>query len=235
MSTHVLLKSLRKFALLLPIASILFSCDKTPSEPKEIEFSFITSDTLTFENSGNKLLNVAVNCAEEKSFGAKLTGLNDAFYVSSAELEIGSNKNKDFEINFNHDYATPGFYPCVLTVSMYNENNTPQNKEIVLQYAPSCAYDFRNYKNGTFTYASNGNLLNKLISCNYNSSGQLAVTNLTNYPVVLEIDCETNSVTMIPTIHLGNSMTANGNIVNNEINLTIYADGNLHATAQIKP
>lgn len=230
-SIHVLVK----LFVFLSLSSAIVSCEKTPKEPKEVEFSFTTPDTLTFANSGNMPLNVNVSCAEDKSFGAKLSALNAAFYVNPTEIEIGSNESNKFDISFNHDYTEPGYYSCLLTVSMYNENNTPQHKEIVLEYKPSCAYNYKNHKNGTFIYVSNGNLLNKVISCNYNMSGQLAVSNLTPYPIVLDIDCASNSVTMIPIIHLGNSMTATGSLVNNEIELSIYADGILHATARIKP
>jgi hypothetical protein len=82
---------------------------------------------------------------------------------------------------------------------------------------------------------SSGNLLNKTISCSYNLDGQLVVSGLTVYDVVLNADCTNQTVTMVPLVNNGFYMTGTGQIQGDEIALQIFSDGNLHSNSRIKP
>ena len=213
------------------------SCKKSNDDtPKPTVFTFTTPDEITFEYSGSKLLTVAVQNAENKEFGASLSGLNAAFSNGSQQLVIPSNQERSFNINFNQIGATPGIYPCVLTIGVFNENNyVPQTKTINLVYTPNCAYNYRNYLNGEITYEINGILLNKSISCSYNNQGQLVVSGLTTFPVVLNFDCQAQTCTMQALTHLGFYVTGNGYIQGQYVMLNMYDDGVLSAVARIKP
>ena len=233
-------KSMRKqtciWTLVFTVVIGFQSCKKnTDTDPLPVVFSFTAPDTLEFEHSGAMPLEVSVQCTQEKQFGASLSGLNAAFSDGYQQLLISSNQSASFNIQFYQTNALPGTYPCQLTVSVANENNTPQSKTIQLKYTPNCAYNYRNYQNGEITYQSNGTLLNKSINCTYNDQGQLAVSGLTTYTVVLNFDCPSQTVTMQPLTNLGFYMTADGSIQGQDIVLTMYSDGNLHAVARIKP
>jgi hypothetical protein len=189
-----------------------------------------------FEYSGSKQLAVAVQNSQNKEFGASLSGLNSSFYDGGQQLVIPSNQERYFDINFNQTNAIPGSYPCQLTVSVFNVNNyIPQTKDIKLIYAPNCAYNYRNYINGEITYQINGILTNKTINCSYNNQGQLVIDNLTTFPVVLNFDCQNQTVTMQSLTHLGFFVTGDGYVLGQNIILNIYDDGVLNAVARIKP
>jgi len=120
-------------------------------------------------------------------------------------------------------------------VSVPGENNAIRTKNISLIYRPNCLYNFRNHIYGQITFVSSGNLLNKTISCSYNLDGQLVVSGLTVYDVVLNADCTNQTVTMVPLVNNGFYMTGTGQIVGNDIVLQIFSNGNLHSNSRIKP
>lgn len=215
----------------------VISCKKeSTTDTQAIVYSFTAPDSILFEYSGSKQLAVAVQNSQNKEFGASLSGLNSSFYDGGQQLVIPSNQERYFDINFNQTNAIPGSYPCQLTVSVFNVNNyIPQTKDIKLIYAPNCAYNYRNYINGEITYQINGILTNKTINCSYNNQGQLVIDNLTTFPVVLNFDCQNQTVTMQSLTHLGFFVTGNGYVQRQNIMLNIYDDGVLNAVARIKP
>ncbi len=214
----------------------LYSCKKNKDKVinQAVAFSFSAPDTLVFEHSDAKQLSVSVQCSQNKEFGASLSSLNLAFTDGFQQLIIPSNQSASFDIHFYQNSANPGTYPCELTVSVLNENNTPQTKTIQLIYAPNCAFNYRNYLNGEITFQINGILLNKSINCLYNEQGQLVVNSLTSFPVVLNFDCAAQTVTMQALTNNGFYMTGDGYIQGQNINLNIYSDGVLDAVARIK-
>jgi hypothetical protein len=222
------------FILLLAIASIS-SC-KEDEEPisQQTEFSFTSNDSLIFEHSGTLPYSVAVQCASSKELGASFETVTGGFDVGS-QLTIPSNESRNFNVSFNQTFATPGAYPADLSVSIFNENSTPKTKTVYFVYRPNCGYAFRNYTIGQITYVSNGNLLNKNITCAYNSSGQLVVSDLTAFfDVKLNFDCTNNTVTMDPVVNNGFLYTGSGQIEGTEIALQMYSDGVLHSNSRIK-
>jgi hypothetical protein len=214
------------------------SCKKTSTDtnPQPVVFTFSAPDTILFEYSGNKPLAVGVQCTEDREFGASLSGLNGSFSDNNQDLVIRSNQQQSFNITFNQLGATPGIYPCELRMSVFNVNNyTPQYKTIQLVYAPNCGYNFINHINGEITYQINGNLLYRNISCSYNNLGQLVISNLTSFPVTLDVNCQAQTVTMKPVTINGFYMTGDGTIQGQFINLNIYSNGALDAVSKIKP
>ena len=213
------------------------SCKKNNADnPIPTVFTFTAPDTIVFEYSGSKPLTVAIQNNQNKEFGASLSGLNGAFSDGSQQLVIPSNQERSFNINFSQIGAVPGTYPCALTISTLNENNyIPQTKNIQLVYEPNCADNYRNYLNGEITYQINGILLNKSINCSYNIEGQLVVTGLTTFPVILNFDCQAQTFTMQAVTHLGFFVTGDGYIQGQFLMFNMYNDGVLDAVAKIKP
>ena len=229
-----------KFSKIHPVVCLFFivfsSCEKEEDPiPQPTEFSFTAGDSLIFETSGTLPYAVSVQCATAKEFGASLQSLTGGFDIGLQSLSIPSNESRDFNVQFNQTNATPGVYPAPLTVSIFNENNTPKTKTVYFVYRPNCAYTFKNHSIGQITFVSNGILLNKNITCAYNTSGQLVVSGLTTFDVTLNFDCENNTVTMDPFVNNGFLNTGNGQIEGNEIALQMYSDGVLHSNSRIKP
>jgi hypothetical protein len=63
----------------------------------------------------------------------------------------------------------------------------------------------------------------------------LVVTNLTSFPVTLDVNCQAQTVTMKPVTINGFYMTGDGTIQGLFINLNIYSNGALDAVSKIKP
>jgi hypothetical protein len=198
------------------------------------EFSFTSNDSLIFETSGILPYYVGVQCASAKEFGASFQNVTGGFNVGYP-LSIPSNESRNFNVQFNQTYATPGVYTADLSVSIYNENNIPKTKTVYFVYRPNCAYNFRNHNIGQITFVSNGILRNKNITCAYNASGQLVVYGLTTFDVVLNFDCDNNTVTMESLVNNGFLTTGSGQIEGNEIVLQMYSDGVLHSNSRIMP
>jgi hypothetical protein len=225
------------YAISLLTIAFIFSCNKDKDEPNDspINLSFKVQDSLIFEHSGKKNLNIEVSSNSNKTFMARIENANNAFKISTNPINIPSNENRFFEIEFKQKDVVPNAYACNLSVTIPNENFVPKTKTIYFVFNPNCAYNFRNHKNGEITFQINGLQQNKAITCSYNESGQLVVKNLTTYDVVLNFNCENNQVEMQPLTNIGSYMTANGSVSGNEINLQMFSDGNLHAIAKIKP
>ena len=211
------------------------SCKKEEDPIIPTEFSFTSNDSLIFETSGTLPYEVHVQCASAKEFGASFQQVTGAFNAGSQSLTIPSNESRNFNVQFDQAFATPGIYTADLTVSIFNENNTPKRKTVYFVYRPNCAYEFRNHNIGQITFVSNNELLNKNITCAYNTSGQLVVSGLTIFDVVLNFDCDNNSVTMESLVNNGFLTTGSGQIVGNEIVLQMYSDGVLHSNSRIMP
>ncbi len=222
------------FILLLAIATIS-SCkkDEEPA-PQPTEFTYTANDSIVFEHSGTMPYSVAVQCSLGKEFISSFSGLFDSFSSGGTTLSIPSNESRSFNISFNQFGVTPGAYPCTLSVAVPNENNALKTKVVQMVYRPNCGYAFRNYTIGQITFVSNGILLNKTISCSYNTSGQLVVSGLTTFDVTLNFDCTNNTVTMDPVVNNGFLNTGSGQIEGTEIALQMYSDGVLHSNSRIK-
>lgn len=222
------------FALIL-FSFCSTSCkDNEPSEVLETPFDFSASDSVVFEHSGTKPFTVGLTSTAGKLLGAELGPMPGGFSVSSDELEIEANSSRDFSIQFNQNSANPGVYNTTLTTFIYNENSTPKSKQVYLVYRPQCEYEYRNYTYGRITYLINGAVINKNVTCSYTAEGKLLVTDLTYYDVLLDINCQTGAVTMQPLIHLSNYVTGSGSVVNGEIQLQIFDEGDLSANAIIR-
>jgi hypothetical protein len=219
--------------LLLAISSCKEEEQEDPILPTE--FSFTSNDSLIFETSGTLPYAVSVQCASAKEFGASFQSLTGSFDVGNQSLTIPSNESRNFNVQFNQTFATPGVYTADLSVSIFNENNTPKSKTVYFVYRPNCAYNFRNHNIGQITYVSNNDLLNKNITCDYNTSGQLVVSGLTTFDVVLNFDCDNNTVTMESLVNNGFLTTGSGQIVGNEIVLQMFSNGVLHSNSRIIP
>ncbi|MCF8278275.1 MAG: hypothetical protein K9J17_16225 [Flavobacteriales bacterium] len=224
----------RLFALLGVCLNLIGmqSCTKESDPPQTTEFNFTAPDTVVFEHSDTKTLEVSVMSATAMDFVANLSCDNSSFQYGG-EIVIASNQSGTFNIQFNQFGVAPASYDCNLTVSVANENNLPQSKSIQLRYAPNCAYDFKDHQNGQITYQINGNLQNRSIDCSYNNEGQLVVDGLTTYQVVLNLNCSAGTVTMDPITNIGSYMTADGTIQGSVIHLNFYSDGALHAVGKI--
>jgi hypothetical protein len=222
-------------ACLSLLAIFSFRCKDEDDPILPTEFSFTSNDSLVFETSGTLPYYVNVQCASAKEFGASFQSVTGSFDVGNQSLTIPSNESRNFNVQFNQTFATPGVYPADLSVSIFNENNTPKRKTVYFVYRPNCAYDFRSHNIGQITFVSNGILLNKNITCAYNTSGQLVVSGLTTFDVVLNFDCDNNTVTMESLVNNGFLTTGNGQIEGNEIVLQMYSDGVLHSNSRIMP
>ncbi len=233
-----MLMKAKLLGLFLIAVALFSSCTKEdPDSPNPAtEFSFNAPDELVFKNSGTKALAVAVNGSSSKEFVVRLSDLNNAFFAGvSQQIVVTGGATATFEVPFNQHNMQPGEYPAKLEVSVANENVPSQSKTIKMVYTPNCGWDFRNHANGEITYEINGILQNKVINCNYNNEGKLQVSGLAGYAMTLEFDCGAQTVSMIPLTHLGEYHTANGQIEGNEIAIQVFSDGNLHATARVKP
>jgi hypothetical protein len=218
---------------LLAISS--FRCKDEDDPILPTEFSFSSNDSLVFETSGTLPFPVGVQCASAKEFGASFQSLTGSFDVGNQSLTIPSNESRNFNVQFDQTFATPGVYPANLTVSIFNENNTPKSKTVYFVYRPNCAYNFRNHNIGQITFESNGILLYKNITCAYNTTGQLVVSGLTTFDVVLNFDCDNNTVTMESLINNGFLTEGSGQIEGNEIVLQMFSNGVLHSNSRLMP
>ena len=224
------------YSIVFLFFSVFSSCEKEEDPtPQPSEFSFTAGDSLIFEHSGTLPYAVSVQCATAKEFGASIQSLTGGFDIGFQSLSIPSNESRDFNVQFNQNFTTPGVYPAQLSVSIFNENNTPKTKTVYFVYRPNCAYAFKNHNIGQITFVSNGILDPKNITCAYNTSGQLVVSGLTTFDVTLNFDCENNTVTMDSVVINGFLTTGNGQIVGNEILLQMYSDGVLHSNSRIMP
>lgn len=228
-----------KLKILLSIFAlvVIASCKKEddPKQPEVTQFAFTIPDSLVFQHSETQLLPVTVQSESDKVFYATFEELPpNAFGYFADETPIEANQTGNLELDFYQTQAEPGTYTGKVRVSVPNENNAIQYKDIKLVYRPNCIYDFREHVYGQITFVSNGNPLNKTISCSYNLEGQLEVSGLTTYDVKLSADCENQTVTMIPLINNGFYMTGSGQIEGNEIALQIYSDGTVHSNSIIR-
>ncbi len=226
----------KTFTWILLVLAYFSSCKKDETDPpKPTQFSFSIPDSLVFEHSETKPLPVSVQSESSKTFYATFESLPpDGFGYFLDPIEIEANQTGNLNLDFYQTQVVPGTYIADVRVSLPNENNAIQNKEIKLVYRPNCMYDFREHVYGQITFVSNGNPLNKTISCNYNLEGQLEISGLTTYDVVLNADCDNQTVTMVPLINNGFYMTGEGQIEGNEIALQIYSDGVLHSNSRIR-
>lgn len=213
------------------------SCKKDETDPpKPTQFSFSIPDSLVFEHSDTKPLPVSVQSESSKTFYATFEELPPSgFGYFQNPIEIEANQTGNLNLDFYQTQVVPGTYIADVRVSLPNENNAIQNKEIKLVYRPNCLYAMRNHVYGQITFVSNGQLLNRTIDCEYDTEGRLVVSGLTTYDVKLTADCENQTVTMVPLINNGFYMTGSGQIEGNEITLQIYSDGVLHSNSRIKP
>jgi len=220
------------FLLLLPFSS----CKKSEvTDTPEPQFSFISADSIIFVHSGALQYSVSVQAASGKELGARLENLPTGFSVSEAEIIIPANESRSFSVNMNQIQVQPGAYPCDLNITIYNTNVSPKRKTVQLVFAPNCAYNFRNHVNGRITYASNGIAENRNINCVYTAQGQLAVSGLSPYTMIFNVDCDAQTVSMQPLTNNGFYMTANGQINGSEINFQLFSDGVLFANGLIRP
>lgn len=229
------MKPTRFYIILLLVIATISSCKKEEEPlPQPTEFTFSANDSLVFEHSGTLPYSVAVQCSLGKEFISSFSGLFDSFSNGGTTIAIPSNEIRSFNISFNQFGVNPGVYPCTLSVAVPNENNALKTKVVQMVYRPNCGYAFRNYTIGQITFLSNGILLNKNISCAYNTSGQLVVSGLTTFDVILNFNCANNTVTMEPEVINGFLTTGSGQIEGTEIALQMYSDGALHSNARIK-
>jgi hypothetical protein len=211
------------------------ACDKDEQpQPEPTAFTYTAADSLVFEHSGTLPYAVSVQSASGKTFISSFSGLFDSFYNGGTTLNIPSNESESFNITFNQFGVTPGAYPCTLTVAVPNENNAVKTKMVQMVYRPNCAYAFRNYTIAEITYAINGILENRAITCAYTATGQLEVAGLTPFTFLLNFDCANLTVSMEPLIHLGNVVTCTGTIEGSEIMLQFFNDGAFNASGKIK-
>jgi hypothetical protein len=228
-----------KFRILLSIIALLViaSCKKEddPKQPEVTQFSFSIPDSVVFEHSQTKSIPVTVMSETNKTFYATFEELPPyAFGHFADDTPIEANQTGSLELDFYQTQAEPGTYTGKVRVSVPNENNAIQYKDIKLVYRPNCMYDFREHVYGQITFVSNGQLQNKTISCTYNLEGELEVSGLTTYDVVLNADCDNQTVTMVPLINNGFYMTGSGQIEGNEIALQIFSNGVIHSNSRIK-
>lgn len=212
------------------------SCKKDETEqPKPTQFSFSIPDSLVFEHSDTKPIPVSVQSESAKTFYATFESLPpNGFGYFQNPIEIEANQSGNLNLDFYQTQVTPGTYIADVRVSLPNENNAIQNKEIKLVYRPNCLYAMRNHVYGQITFVSNGSPLNRTIDCEYDTEGRLVISGLTTYDVKLTADCENQTVTMVPLINNGFYMTGSGQIEGNEIALQIYSDGALHSNSRIR-
>jgi len=228
---------MKKSLTLILTAFVCFSsCKKDETEqPKPTQFSFSIPDSLVFEHSDTKPIPVSVQSESAKTFYATFESLPPSgFGYFQNPIEIEANQTGNLNLDFYQTQVTPGTYIADVRVSLPNENNAIQTKEIKLVYRPNCGYAFRNYTIGEHTFVSSGNLVNKSITCAYNLEGQLEVEGLTSYMLTLDLNCAESTVSMAPFLHLGNVVTCTGTIEGSEIALQIFNDGVLHSFGRIK-
>lgn len=228
-----------KFNLALSIFTlvVLASCKKEddPKQPDPTQFSFAIPDSVVFEHSQTQSIPVTVTSESAKTFYATFDELPPyAFGHYTGDIEIAANQTGNLELDFFQTQANPGTYEGVVKVSVPNENNAIQYKDIKLVYRPNCGYAFRNYTIAELTYVINGTLLNKSITCAYNLDGQLEVEGLTPYMLTLDLNCSNSTVSMFPLIHLGDLVTCTGTIEGSEIALQFFNDGVLNSFGRIK-
>jgi hypothetical protein len=231
----MILKSRITYLILVLLAFAACKKEEDPKQPEVTQFSFSIPDSVVFEHSQTKSIPVTVMSESNKTFYATFEELPPyAFGHFADDTPIEANQTGNLELDFYQTQAEPGTYTGKVRVSVPNENNAIQYKDIKLIYSPNCLYDFRNHVYGQITFVSNGNPLNKTISCSYNLEGQLEISGLTTYDVVLNADCDNQTVTMIPLINNGFYMTGEGQIQGNEITIQIFSDGELHSNSTIR-
>jgi hypothetical protein len=216
--------------------TLISSCKKDETEPpKATQFSFNIPDSLVFEHSDTKPIPVSVQSESAKTFYATFESLPPSgFGYFQNPIQIQANQTGNLNLDFYQTQVIPGLYTANIRVSLPNENNAIQNKEIKLVYRPNCMYDFRNHVYGQITFVSSGNPLNRTIDCEYDTEGRLVISGLTTYDVKLTANCENQTVTMVPLINNGFYITGLGQIEGNEIALQIYSDGALHSNSRIR-
>lgn len=231
------LLSFRSLSVSLFLMLILVACKKETDTSGEVVpvYSFSAPDSLVFEHSSIKTLKIKVNGESNTGFAAKLNNV-PAFFGSYGELQIPSNEEREYQIEFNQFSAVPNSYPIELSVFVPNINlaNT-QNKTIQLIYRPNCGYSFKNYVNADITYTINGLLENKSVTCSYESDGRFKVTGLVPFEMIFTFDCGAQSFTMAPVTHLGEVKTCLGAIQGQNLVYEIYSNGALSATGKIQP
>ena len=224
-----------RFYWLVGSFALLFStCKKEAEEVTESPFTISSGDSLVFEHTGSQAFAVSATAAAGKLLGIRLESLPNGFSVAESELSVEANSTRNFTVQFNQFDIDPGVYSASLRGSIYNENSTPKSKQVYFVYRPTCAYECRNFTYGRITYVINGIPDNRSVQCAYTTDGRLEVEGLTPYTFYLDFNCGASTVTMQPLIHLGNYITASGTVVNGEILLEIYNEGNLTANAMIR-
>lgn len=88
----------RLFALLgvCMILMVMQSCTKESDPPLTTEFSFNAPDSVVFEHSDTKALDVSVPSISNNSFVASLSGVNSSFNYGNQELVISSGDTESF-------------------------------------------------------------------------------------------------------------------------------------------
>lgn len=230
------MKNIQNFFAILLILTIVNSCKKEedPQQPAATVFSFSCPDSLVFEHSETQSLTVSVQSESSKMFSATFEDVPSNFGYHESPISLAGNQSGNLNIDFYQTLSNPGTFTTTVSVSVPNENNAIKSKEVKLIYRPNCLYAMRNHVYGQLTYVSNGQLLNKTITCAYNLEGQLEVSGLTPYDVVLNADCANQTVSMVPFINNGFYMTGTGQIEGNEIALQIFSDGSIHSNSRIK-
>lgn len=221
--------------LFLFVAVGLSSCKKDKSKddaPKQVEFTFSAPESLTFEHSGTKQLPVSIQGGGGHQIVVRLKEVSSPFSAGSDVIVYGD-QTAQMDVQFSQFNATPGAITAQVEVALLNENQASKTKSVQLVYAPNCAYGFRERTLGNITYQINGLLENKTISCEYNSQGQLVVQGLSGYTMVLDFDCPSQTVSMSSFLYQGSVMTAEGFIESQQVVLSIYNEGELHAMARI--
>lgn len=222
------------FSTLLFISFLGAACSSTDDDTMETVpavTSISGTDSIVFEHSGTGTLQVNAISSNGAGMIATIRELPSGFTLVQNDLALPAS----FEIQFNQTNTIPFRRTAQVEVAIPNVNATPLSKTVYLVYRPTCAYDFIEHSIGQITYAINGILNQNSITCSYNNQGQLVVVGLTPFTVVLDINCTSGAVTMPSTLHLGNIVTASGNINGNAIDLIFFNDGVQNAVARILP
>jgi hypothetical protein len=232
----MLFKKLLQIIVLVITIAFIISCKKenTNKGSDEIDFSYEIQDTLIFEKISRRQLKVKVFCDTDTTFLAKIKNQHRFFKVN--DILIPSNDSNFFQISLlQTDRLDTGIYASDFSITLPDENFTPKTKKLFLVYRPNCAYNYIKHQYGEITYQTVGYPVYREIYCGYSETGQLRIKNLTSYEFSLAFNCTDNTVKIQNFVHLGASITGNGQVINNEIHFEIFKNNVLDAKAIIKP
>lgn len=201
------------------------------------QFEINTQNELVFEHSDEAEIYVSLTTTSSSEFQVWVDAFDSSqgYTYTPNQFLLSPNESRKFDITFDQEGQIPSNTQFKIIVKSLNSDSVLKTKTVNLKYAPSCAYNYSHYTEGNITYDATGTQENKTVTCKYRTDANLEVTGLMGSNIILKVDCNNNTVSMIPFTAFGMQFTATGYVTNGIIHLDIYTQGNHTATANILP